>query len=156
MKRCSDQSAYSVIWQKEKIAQQEAQIKELESRPVDVAVKEVIKEVPDTKAIEKKDKEIEKLQKQYSKLESQQEQAIEAVKKEYENKLAEMRRSSAEALDNVDKSSFKNIYTSAYKEMNGLLEFVRESEGTDKTAYIEAVEKLIYAISDSIDKLKQG
>ncbi|MBP5362267.1 MAG: DUF3102 domain-containing protein [Ruminococcus sp.] len=141
--------------QKEKIAQQEAQIKELESRPVDVAVKEVIKEVPDTKAIEKKDKEIEKLQKQYSKLESEQEQAIEAVKKEYENKLAEMRRSSAEALDNVDKSSFKNIYTSAYKEMNGLLEFVRESEGTDKTAYIEAVEKLIYAISDSIDKLKQ-
>lgn len=142
--------------QKQKIEELEKKIAEMERRPVDVAVKEVVKEVPDKKAIEKKDKEIEKLRSKFSKLETEKEQALEAQKLEYENKLEEVRRSSAAALENADKSSFKNIYTSAYKEINGLLEFVKETEEDDKPAYIEAVEKLLKALSDSLDKLKAG
>lgn len=142
--------------QKQKIEELEKKIAEMERRPVDVAVKEVVKEVPDKKAIEKKDKEIEKLRIKFSKLETEKEQALEAQKQEYENRLEEVRRSSAAALENADKSSFKNIYTSAYKEINGLLEFVKETEEDDKPAYIEAVEKLLKALSDSLDKLKAG
>lgn len=140
----------------QKISQLQKQVQELESRPVDVAVKEVIKEVPDKKAIEKKDKEIEKLRSRFSKLEAEKAQALESQKMEYEAKLAELQRSSAQALENADKSSFKNIYTSAYKEMNGLLEFVKESDNSDRQSYIEAVEKLLFAVSDSLDKLKEG
>ena len=142
--------------QKQKIEQLERKITELEQRPVDVAVKEVVKEVPDKKAIEKKNKEIEKLRNEFSRLENEKDKALEAQKREYESRIESLRRSSAEAIENADKSSFKNIYTSAYKEMNGLLEFVRESEDSDKASYIEAVGKLIYAVSDTLDKLKAG
>lgn len=141
--------------QKQKIEQLEKKIGELESRPVEVAVKEVIKEVPDQKALEKKDKEIEKLRKQYNNLSAERAQEIQDLKKSYEAKLEEMR-NSEEASGNTDKNSFKSFYTSAYKEINGLLEFVKESEGSDRQAYIVAVEKLLYAVSDSLDSLKAG
>lgn len=142
--------------QKQKIEQLEKKIGELESRPVEVAVKEVIKEVPDQKALEKKDKVIEKLRKQYNNLSAERAQEIQELKKSYEAKLEEMQNSKAEAADNSDKNSFKSFYTSAYKEINGLLEFVKESEGGDRKSYITAIEKLLCAISDTIDKLKAG
>ena len=141
--------------QKQKIEQLEKKIGELESRPVEVAVKEVIKEVPDQKALEKKDKEIEKLRKQYNNLSAERAQEIQDLKKSYEAKLEEMR-NSEEASGNTDKNSFKSYYTSAYKEINGLLEFVKESEGSDRQTYIAAVEKLMYAVSDTLDNLKAG
>ena len=140
----------------QKIEQLEKKIGELESRPVEIAVKEVIKEVPDQKALEKKDKEIEKLRKQYNNLSAERAQEIQDLKKSYEAKLEEMQNSKAEAADNYDKSSFKSFYTSAYKEINGLLEFVKESEGSDRNTYIAAVEKLLYALSDTLDHLKAG
>lgn len=142
--------------QKQKIEQLKKKIGELESRPVEVAVKEVIKEVPDQKALEKKDKEIEKLRKQYNNLSAERAQEIQDLKKSYEAKLEEMKNSKAEAADNSDKNSFKSFYTSAYKEINGLLEFVKESEGSDRQTYIAAVEKLMYAVSDTLDNLKAG
>lgn len=142
--------------QKQKIEQLEKKIGELENRPVDVAVKEVIKEVPDTKEIEKKDKLIEKLRKQYNNLSAERAQEIQELKKSYEAKLEQIRNSPGESADSADKNSFKSFYTSAYKEINGLLEFVKESEGGDRKSYITAIEKLLCAISDTIDKLKAG
>ena len=137
----------------EKAAQQEKQIEELESRPVEVAVKEV----PDTKAIEKKDKIIEKLRKQYNDLSAERAQEIQELKKDYEKKLEEMQRSSTETSTTTsDKTSFKSFYTAAYKEINGLLEFVKESDTADKQTYIPTIEKLLYAVSDALDKMKAG
>ncbi|MBP5363384.1 MAG: DUF3102 domain-containing protein [Ruminococcus sp.] len=136
----------------EKAAQQEKKIEDLENRPVEVAVKEV----PDTKVIEKKDKIIEKLRKQYNDLSAERAQEIQDLKKDYEKKLEEMQRSSADTSTTSDKTSFKSFYTSAYKEINGLLEFVKESDTADKQTYIPTIEKLLYAVSDALDKMKAG
>ena len=132
--------------------------RELEERPVDVQVaepvtKEVIKEVPDKKAIEKKDKEIKKLKDKLSELESSvetKEKERAQQQEEYEARIEEMKKASEKQPENADKSSFKSMFASAYKEMTGLIEFVKSAEPEDKPVFTAKVEQLLAAVEKAL------
>lgn len=127
-------------------------IEELESTPkdVEVAEKEVIKEVPDTKALEKKDKEITKLQNSMKKLEQAQaakEKELAEQKAAYETKIAELQKSA----EQPDKTTFKAIFASAYKEFTGLVEFIKAAEEQDKPVFIERTKNLLVVFSETLE-----
>lgn len=137
-------------------------IEELENTPKDVQVaepvtKEVIKEVPDKKAIEKKDKEIAKLKKQMEELEaSRDEQEQERVRQqeEYEARIEEMKKASEKQPENTDKSSFKAMFASAYKEITGLIEFVKVADEADKPVFAEKVKQLLEAAEKALKEVE--
>lgn len=136
----------------------ESKLEALENEPKDVQVaepvtKEIIKEVPDKKAIEKKDKEIAKLKKQVKELEAtrdEQEQERVDQKELYEAQIAELKKSAEKPPENVDKSSFKAMFASAYKEITGLIEFVKSAEPEDKPVFTAKVEQLLAAVEKAL------
>lgn len=137
------------------------QIEELEKAPKDVQVaepvtKEIIKEVPDKKT-EKKLKEAEKELKEKEKdLDDFQKAADERIRKAEQEKealeaeVAELRKSAEKPPENFDKSSFKAMFASAYKEITGLIEFVKSSETEDKPVFTDKVRKLLKAAETAL------
>ncbi len=137
-----------------KIRQLENTIKELESRPVEVAVsepeiKEVIKKVPDKKAIEDKDREILTLKNKYKALDEARIEEAEKLKASYEKRIAEIRKSTEQATG-TEKSSFKLLYAEAYKSCLGMIEFIKISEGEERELFIEKTEQLLDIVRDSL------
>ena len=144
-------------------AELQKRIEELESRPVEVAVaepeikevvKEVIKEVPDQKAIDKKNKEIDKLKmqvqtltKEKDKLESERAQAA----SEYEQRIEALK--AAPKQDDPDKASFKKLFSAAYSSFLALIEYTKQSTGDERELYIQKVDKLRDTISDAVDDM---
>lgn len=136
----------------------EARIKELENRPIDVAVaepeikevvKEVIKKVPDKKAIEEKDREIVTWQNKYKALDEARIEEAEKLKQFYEERIAQLQKPPEQPV-NSEKSSFKLLYAEAYKSCLGLIEFVKSSEDEDKELFSERIEKLLDIVRESL------
>lgn len=145
-------------------AELEARIKELENRPIDVAVaepeikevvKEVIKEVPDKKAIAEKDREIVTLQNKYKALDEARIEEAENLKKSYEERIAQLQKPPEKPADS-EKNSFKLLYTEAYKGCLGLIEFIRSSEDKDKELFKEKTDELLDIVRESLHKEKQA
>lgn len=151
------------------IATLEKSVKEFESRPQDVQVaekeviKEVIKEVPDTKTKEKLDKKInellranhekEQVKKELNALSAEktmQDQTISRMKQEIE----ELKKAAAKPAESSDKSSFKVAYASAYKEIAGVIELIKEASEEEKTVFIERTEALIVAFTEKLKEVK--
>lgn len=144
-------------------AELQKRIEELESRPVEVAVaepeikevvKEVVKEVPDQKAIDKKNKEIDKLKmqvqtltKEKDKIESEKEQAA----SEYEQRIEALK--AAPKQDDPDKASFKKLFSAAYSSFLALIEYTKQSTGDERELYIQKVDKLRDTIADAVDDM---
>lgn len=139
----------------------EERIKELEARPVDVQVaepvtKEIIKEVPDKKTekelkeAEKKLKEKEKDLDDFQKAANERIRKAEQEKEALEAEVAELRKSAEKPPENFDKSSFKAMFASAYKEITGLIEFVKSSETEDKPVFTDKVRKLLKAAETAL------
>lgn len=137
-------------------------IEELENTPKDVQVaepvtKEVIKEVPDKKAIEKKDKEIAKLKKKMEELEAsreEQEQELTRQQEEYEARIEAMKKAAEKPAEPADKSSFKAMFASAYKEITGLIEFVKVADEADKPVFAEKVKQLLEAAEKALKEVE--
>ena len=117
-------------------------------------MKEVIKEVPDQKAIDKKNKEIDKLKmqvqtltKEKDKLESERAQAA----SEYEQRIEALK--AAPKQDDPDKASFKKLFSAAYSSFLALIEYTKQSTGDERELYIQKVDKLRDTISDAIDDM---
>lgn len=136
----------------------EARIKELENRPIDVAVaepeikevvKEVIKKVPDKKAIEEKDREIVTWQNKYKALDEARIEEAEKLKQFYEERIAQLQKLPEQPV-NSEKNSFKLLYAEAYKSCLGLIEFVKSSEDEDKELFSERIEKLLDIVRESL------
>lgn len=151
------------------IAELEENVKELESLTQDVQVaekeviREVIKEVPDTKTKEKLDKktqelirsnlEREQVKKELSAANAEkalQEQTISRMKKEIE----ELKKAAAKPAESPDKSCFKSAYASAYKEITGLIELIRTA-GEGKSVFIERTEALIKTLTEKLEEVKE-
>ncbi len=141
-----------------KNAELEARIKELESRPLEVAVpepeikevvKEVIKKVPDKKAIEEKDREIVTLKNKYKALDEARIDEVEKLKKTYEERIAQLQKPPEKPADS-EKNSFKLLYAEAYKSCLGLVEFIRSSEDKDKELFTEKTDKLLDIVRESL------
>lgn len=142
----------------QKNAELEARIKELESRPVEVTVaepeikeviKEVIKKVPDKKAIEDKDREILTLKNKYKALDEARIEEAEKLKASYEKRIAEIQKSTEQAIG-TEKSSFKLLYAEAYKSCLGMIEFIKISEGEERELFIEKTEQLLDIVRESL------
>lgn len=117
-----------------------------EQKTAEPIIKEVIKEVPDKKALEKKDKTIAKLQEEVKKLtesNEKKENEIAAKQSEYEAKIADLKKTAEKPAEDPDKHSFKALFTSAYKEITGLIEFVKSAEDKDKELFISKVNQLL-------------
>ncbi len=137
-----------------KNAELEARIKELESCPVEVAVaepkiKEVIKKVPDKKALAEKDREILTLQNKYKALDEARIEQVENLKKAYEERIAELQKPAEQPVE-TEKSSFKFLYAEAYKSCLGLVEFIKSTVGDDKELFIERTDKLLDIVRETL------
>lgn len=142
----------------QKNAELEARIKELENQPVEVTVaepeikeviKEVIKKVPDKKAIEDKDREILTLKNKYKALDEARIEEVEKLKASYEKRIAEIQKSTEQAIG-TEKSSFKLLYAEAYKSCLGMIEFIKISEGEERELFIEKTEQLLDIVRESL------
>ena len=136
-----------------KIEELQAQISEPVEKEV---IKEVVKEIPDKKA----EKELAKVKKSQVAAEKRAEKAeaeIENVKRlkdemyaeaqkridELNSKITELTKAAEKPAENADKSNFKAMYAAAYKEISGLIEFVREAEPEERELYIRKTLELL-------------
>lgn len=133
----------------------EAKLDEIESKPKDVTVatKEVIREVPDKKT-EKKLKDTEKELKQKD-VELQNARALK-IKAEHEKaaleaKVAELQKAAEKPLENADKSNFKVLLSTVYRDMLGLVEFINDTEDiADRKQYFKKALEILHVCEDSI------
>lgn len=141
----------------QKVKELEQKNAELESAPVEVAVKEV--QVPDKKT-EKKLKDVEKELKQKDvelqnarALKEKAEQEAITLRNEYEGKLKELQKAAEKPAQSSDKSNFKAMLASAYKELTGLVEYISISEPEDRVTYMKAAYNIINASKDALSKI---
>lgn len=134
----------------------EARIKELESRSVsEPKIKEIIKEVPDKKAIAEKDREIATLKRKCQVLDETRIEESEKLKKSYEERIAQLQKPPERPVDS-EKNSFKLLYAEAYKSCLGLVEFIKDSEEQDKELFTEKTDKLLDVIRESLLKVRES
>lgn len=148
-----------------KITNLEATVEDYESRPkdVEVAEKEIIKEVPNPETEKKlistknellranaekikKDNEIMKLKERMNEMERLRNKQ----KSEYESKIAEL----SKPAESSDKTSFKVTYTEVYKGVAGLIEIIKTSSDSEKDTFIERTRALITALSDKLKEVE--
>ena len=133
-------------------------IEELENAPkdVEVATKEIIKEVP-YKKTEKKLKDTEKdlleTKKKLEELSQKSRDEINATKAEYEARIAELTSKAEKPAENSDKTSFKTLLTSAYKELTGLIAFIEEADEEDKELYISKARQILDSARASLEDI---
>lgn len=136
-------------------AELEAKLDEIEAKPkeVTVATKEVIKEVTDKKT-EKKLKDTEKELKQ-KEVELQNARALK-IKAEHEKaaleaKVAELQKAAEKPPENADKSNFKVLLSTVYRDMLGLVEFINDTEDiADRKQYFKKALEILHVCEDSI------
>lgn len=134
-----------------RFAELEAKLSDIESAPVEVAVKEV--QVPDKKT-EKKLKDTEKELKQ-KETELQNARALK-IKAEHEKvaleaKVAELQKAAEKPLENADKSNFKVLLSTVYRDMLGLVEFINDTEDiVDRKQYFKKALEILHVCEDSI------
>ena len=132
-------------------AELEAKLSDIESAPVEVAVKEV--QVPDKKT-EKKLKDTEKELKQ-KETELQNARALK-IKAEHEKaaleaKVAELQKAAEKPPENADKSNFKVLLSTVYRDMLGLVEFINDTEDiADRKQYFKKALEILHVCKDSI------
>lgn len=142
-------------------AELEAKLDEIEAKPkeVTVATKEVVKEVqvPDKKT-EKKLKDTEKQLKQketeLQNARAMKEQA-EQEKKALEKKISELEQVAQKPPENADKNNFKKMLSAVYRDMLGLVEFIKNTENPeDRKQYFMKACEIVHACEDSVKKIE--
>lgn len=130
-------------------------------------IKEVVKEIPDKKA-EKELAKVRKAQAAAEKRANEAENEVANVKRikdemhaeaqrkidELSSKIAELTKAAEKPAESSDKSNFKAVLTSAYKEITGLVEFIRSSDPEDKKVYMKKALEVLNAGKDSLLKME--
>lgn len=148
----------------QKIKDLEERNTELENSPKEVAVQEVQvpdkkteKELKDTKKeLKEREKELREAEERIKKLEDMSSIEASAVKAEYEGKILELQKklqTAEKPAENSDKSNFKAMLASAYKELTGLIEYISTSEPEDRKTYMQAAYKILNASKDALGKI---
>lgn len=134
-----------------------------------IVEKEVIKEVADPQTL----KELAKIKKDFKESEKELKNAkkeaeifkksAEDVKKQAEAektalqaKIAELQKAAEKPAESADKSSFKAMLASAYKEIAGLIEFIKSSEVEDRCMYIQKVYQILGAGDKALKSIDIG
>jgi chromosome segregation ATPase len=136
-------------------AELEAKLSDIESAPVEVAVKEV--QVPDKKTekklkdTEKKLKEKEKDLDDFQKVADERIRKAEKEKEALEAKVAELQKAVEKPPENADKSNFKVLLSTVYRDMLGLVEFINDTEDiADRKQYFKKALEILHVCEDSI------
>ena len=135
-------------------------VEELESRPIDVAVKDNDEELEKLrKAVKAAEKEKSDLDKKYkermnelSELDKQHKAEVEKLSAEYEEKLKQAEKTAEEAKPQMasdPKEAFKAYYTIAYKAFGTLLTFSKEQPEEYKDLFLGKVAKLADSLKES-------
>lgn len=140
-------------------AELEAKLSDIESAPVDVAVREV--QVPDKKT-EKKLKETEKKLKEkekdlddFQKVANERIRKAEKEKEALEAKVAELQKAVEKPPENADKSNFKVLLSTVYRDMLGLVEFINDTENTEeRKQYFKKALEILHVCEESIKKIE--
>lgn len=140
-------------------AELEAKLSDIESAPVDVAVREV--QVPDKKT-EKKLKEAEKKLKEkekdlddFRKIADERVRKAEKEKAALEAKVAELQKAVEKPPENADKSNFKVLLSTVYRDMLGLVEFINDTENTEeRKQYFKKALEILHVCEESIKKIE--
>jgi len=140
-------------------AELEAKLSDIESAPVDVAVREV--QVPDKKT-EKKLKETEKKLKEkekdlddFQKVADERIRKAEKEKEALEAKVAELQKAVEKPPENADKSNFKVLLSTVYRDMLGLVEFINDTENTEeRKQYFKKALEILHVCEESIKKIE--
>lgn len=148
-----------------------AKIEELQAQlgePIEKEViKEVVKEIPDKKA-EKELAKVRKAQAAAEKRANEAESEVANVKRmkdemhaeaqrkidELNSKIEELTKAAEKPAESSDKSNFKAVLTSAYKEITGLIEFIKSSEPEDRKVYLKKALEVLNAGKDSLLKIE--
>jgi len=142
----------------EKNTELEAKVEELESAPKDVetVTKEIVKEVPDKKTAKKlKDAEKQLKQKdaELQNARAMKEQAVHE-KKALEKKISELEQAAQKPPENADKSNFKVLLSTVYRDMLGLVEFIKDTEDIEeRKQYFQKALEILHICEDSIKKI---
>lgn len=119
-----------------KIEELQAQI----SEPVEKELAKVKKaQAAAEKRAEKAEAEIENVKRIKDEMHTAAQQKID----ELNGKIAELSKAAEKPAESTDKSNFKAMYASAYKEISGLIEFVREAEPEERELYIRKTLELL-------------
>lgn len=141
----------------------------LENAPVVEVEKEIIREIPDTnaekelaaakkaqKASEKELKEVKKEAEEFKKAAEEAKEKARKEKAELEARIAELQKVADKSAESIDKSSFKALLANAYKEIAGLIEFIKSSEVEDRYMYIQKVYQILGAGDKALKSIDIG
>lgn len=73
-----------------------------------------------------------------------------------EAKIAELQKAAEKPADSADKSSFKAMLTSAYKEITGLVEFIKAAEPSERATFIQKAFQILNMGKDAIKEIDPG
>lgn len=142
----------------EKNTELEAKVEELESAPKDVetVTKEIVKEVPDKKTAKKlkdAEKQLKRKDAELQNARAMKEQA-EHEKKALEKKISELEQAAQKPPENADKSNFKVLLSTVYRDMLGLVEFIKDTEDIEeRKQYFQKALEILHICEDSIKKI---
>lgn len=152
--KCKNQGEQLSLLQEEN-GKLEAKLSDIENSPVEVAVKEV--QVPDKKT-EKKLKDTEKeLKQKETELQNARalKEKVEQEKAALEAKVTELQKVAEKPAENADKSNFKMLLSTVYRDMLGLVEFIKDTEdGEERRQYLGKALEIIEACKDSVMKIE--
>ena len=164
-----------------KIFELEQKVAELENKPIEVATKEIQVPDPVTKQkLAKAEEDLKQATKELKEVKSERElfrksaenakkvaseKAEESIKKIQEQaerekaalkaQIAELREAAAKPPENADKSNFKVMLSTVYKDMLGLAEFIKEAEsGKEKELYLKKSLEILNACKDTIMRIE--
>lgn len=131
--------------------------------------KEVIKEVSDPQTLkelaqikkdfkesEKKLKETKKEVEIFRKSAEEAKEQAKFEKAELEAKIAELQKAAEKPSESADKTNFKAMLAAAYKEIAGLIEFIKSSEVEDRYMYIQKVYQILGAGDKALKSIDIG
>ena len=71
-------------------------------------------------------------------------------KERLEQELADLKKTASKPAESSDKSSFKSMLTNCYKEITGLVEFVKNAEPADRATFMKKALEILNVGKDAL------
>lgn len=75
---------------------------------------------------------------------------LEQAKENYRKEIEKLKKANEKPAESSDKSSFKTMFASAYKEITGLIEFIKEADPTEQEIFVKKIYQLLDMSKDAL------
>ena len=75
---------------------------------------------------------------------------MEQAKENYRKEIEKLKKANEKPAESSDKSSFKTMFASAYKEITGLIEFIKEADPTEQEIFVKKIYQLLDMSKDAL------